>query len=353
VNSISTAFFYKTISWSSWIFSQRVSHHFDSLANYRLKLALRRPITLWVFGSKIIDFTTNTSTRIKEIDEQNEIDALKKLYGDHVIARWLETETQDVRLYQKNLARLEIAQDGCCAGMSWDFISHYWKEIEKGNAPIDAVKAIAHRYREGAPDEAQLAQIFYTALSVLHDWDKIYVDQYNILKTKLNKDIIEKVETYLRRNFTDSSEATHARLAIEKLKLFNDLFQRINREDFFRELEIAAKKMGLSSQLVGHYMLEDTEKMAPNFQQSIDQLPLGIYEVSLRPVYRHDDHIQENVLPGHSIVFIKTEDTCFIFDPNFATLVLSKEESAEILWRIGNFYYERTEMNFKLMHPKQ
>lgn len=347
VNNFFMAFFYKIVSWSFWIFSKRISHHFNSLANYHMYRycifrGLIQLIPFHVFSGGIVDFALNTTTRVKEIDGQKEIDALKKMYGNHAIARWSE-RMQDVSLDQSKLARLEMAQTGCCFGMSLDFISHYWKEIKAGKMPMDAVKAIAHRYVEGAPDRAQLAQIFSNAIDIPIDMDQFYINKYKIIKTKFDKDTIDNLEKSIRfqYHFCKLPEAAFARVAIGKLNLFeSEDWGRAKHGILSSKLEIIAKKMGFSAQLIIHYKIEEAKrKMEPDFQQSIDQLPLGAYLVLLMP----DDDIRSD---AHTLVFIKTEDKCFIFDPCFGTLVRANEESAKELWQGCRSYYKNFVMSF-------
>jgi len=86
-------------------------------------------------------------------------------------------------------------------GISLDFMLNYLKEIKAGKAPIDAIKSIAHRFKNGASKEAELAQIFYQFLD-----DSAFV----ALKSKKAREHIEESN----KKFSES---------LEKLKDINDI----------------------------------------------------------------------------------------------------------------------------------
>jgi len=339
--------FYKIISSCSWIFSQSTSHHFNSLSIYHFSRAVTEPSAFLRHGSRVVDFATNITTRVKEIDGENEIDALKRMYGNETIALWSEIGNQEIPLNQSKLTRLEMVDDGCCYGMSLDFISHYLKKIKEGKMPMEAVKAIAPRYVEGAPDEAQLLQIFSSALDlskIEKAYQKTLEPKLDAFRRETKKWFREEREKIFKLTPDINGEEHRNRMANHQAELAQRMknlkngrvagFTEMSSDKAkiaFQRNKIGAEKVGLSTQLVGLCTIEEAESqaMGPNFQHFVDQLPQGVYHVSLSP----------NEKVGHSIVFINTGDLCFIHEPNYATLALSKEEAAKELWNIGKELY--------------
>jgi hypothetical protein len=336
------AIFFKIAAVLIWICSSRLAHRFNSWGNYYCSRALFPLIAFTQYGRQVIDFAVNTSKRIKELDETYKIDALEKMYGHKAIASWSKIGTQEIALQREKLAPREMMKEGCCLGMSFDFIDHYLQEITAGKTPIDAVKAVAPRYAEGAPDEAVLGQIFYSALDISRAREK----QWTLLKSTVGKNLrhakkaLQESEARLRtfvgkKNFADEF-AKHKKKSqqIEKdVETYNlnalVLSHGTGQEQCTR---IVAEKMGLILKKSAVYTINEskTQTMSGDFQQLVDQLPEGAYQIGL---------FSNKSSAGHSIAFIKTASQCFIHEPNFATLQSSRVEAAKMLWKVSKDSY--------------
>jgi hypothetical protein len=273
------ALFYKVIAIVSAVFSATVSHRYHCLS----KLELRRVknLVLMGFGKEIVDFSSNSFTQIKEplSKGETETDALKRLYGtdavDQFFELWPETDLT------KGLFRHEVG-DGCCFGMSLDFISAYLHHIQLGKGPLQAAKEIAPRFANGPSDGAELCQTFYEAA--------------------YNTEMLPRYEEKMKNG-------------VDAAKIKRELEAQLGQDDAYQDLcEKAARAFGLVTKQSLNYTIDPQNPEA--FFAFVAALPVGAYQFSIVGFSGDDFRCA-----GHVIAFIKTgEKTDFIFDSNFATL---------------------------------
>lgn len=307
VHSINSIFFL-SISILSRLFGSKLSEYYGSLANYHFDRAVNPLITLLIFGGQVIDFSINRSARghIPLADGESELDGLKRVYG---------TEEIDQRLlwkppynYKINFQNLKQLKDGFCFGSSAHFVSSYLKALQEGKSPLEALEKIAPLYRTGAPDTAQLAQIFYAAA----DQEKLH-DQINQKLIECTKDI--KLGE------------------VKRLSALNSELKKIYSET----LNIRKIPIYMMNLLITESFIYDKEKMKEDlsgaaFEEFTQSLPHGVYQLTLNP----DPNC---VMPGHSLVFIKTDQKSFLFDINFGTVILNSSKKISAL---ANLYYPKS-----------
>ena len=161
--------------------------------------------------------------------------------------------------------------------MSLDFTAHYLREINKGTKPAEAVRKVSERYTAGAPDEAQLAQIFHSALD------------YSPELRKLTQDTLKRANL----------------LSSHKLNLSED-----QREAQKKRILIVAEQFGLTFErtiLITQEGFADEQQEA--FQQYLSKdIPDACYTVSIG-----------NLKVRRQMTLIKSGKDYFFTDPNAAT----------------------------------
>ncbi len=342
ISRLCLALFYEILSLCSWVVSSAVSHHYASWASYQTNRAVNQLGAYLSFGSEVVDFCINSSTRVKELlpNHTTENEALRNIYGDAAIDRWSQIGTAKIPLDKARLSRREMASDGCCFGMSLDFISHYLTEVRSGKTPLQAVKAIAGRYVDGAPDEAQLAQTFYAAL----DTSSLLATEKAALEPNFNAKN-DEVQSWLKAEQHRIKGLGHREMPEQLTNLQDQLAKKMQnlRTETIRDTftiraqveemqdEIMVNTFGCTSHMVSIYVCEEPNEDAfLEFEKIVNTLPHGTYHVGLSP----DTHA------GHAIVYIKTgTGEHFIHEPNFATLAIDPAASAARLWKIATDFY--------------
>ncbi len=164
--------------------------HYISLAECEDNKILALKKKFFIFqkhGSEIVDFSENGGLRVDQVllqalDENDfclsmtklkisqsarsnlesthvaELQALKRMYGSETIDDWADHFQVRAFLHR------DRTMHGCCSSMTLDFISSYLQQIKAGKAPLESIKAIAPNYAYGASKNAQIAQIFYSAV---------------------------------------------------------------------------------------------------------------------------------------------------------------------------------------------
>lgn len=315
------AFFNFVIAIISWPFSSSYFQHYLSMAQYHFIKVISFIMAVKNQGD-IIDFSINCTTCVKEhIENAVEIDELEKMYGS--LESWYQIGTPDIPLNLKQLKRLDMGE-GVCFGMSLDFLSHYLQEIEHGKTPEEAIKAISYRYSEGAPDEAQIAHIFYHALEIGQTLHEIKletdrkIDKYQRDMALWLKEEQEKVQAQIgHANFDVQNAMKNVLLqSNEKFKEFEkQVLTKFLKESvslILKREDLIAQRMGLACNKTNAFFLKANERehFENDFHGFVHNLPNGSYKVGL---HRGKGFV------GHAVIFIKTDEEWFIFDPNFGT----------------------------------
>jgi len=282
------------------------------------------------FGNKLIEFSSNCFSSLKRKDfvKVKQFEDLKTYYKEDTIKQWESVGTDKIPLKKDKLDGLRNLSDGCCMGISLDFMLNYLKEIKAGKAPIDAIKSIAHRFKNGASKEAELAQIFYQFLD-----DSAFV----ALKSKKAREHIEESN----KKFSES---------LEKLKDINDIDELHKaRESIIEETrkrgqeemnslaygkslknKPIAKKFGLNIQKPHTFFTTNTDKNKESwFKEFVKNLPNGAYTVQV-----HE----------HVFCFIKTDKDSYIFDSNFGIIRITLEENT--FFNLCKDYYAKKPVQF-------
>lgn len=312
---ISNLFFttiYRLTSYLTWAFSRKNYHHFRQLADYHEKLLWTRLLVSVKHWGQIIDFSLNSSMRMKELTPASEYEALKEMYGEKVVASWFADVPKD------KLTRLEMANDRACMGMSIDFIAQYFKELRSGKTPLEAIKTIAPRYAQGAPDEAVLMQIFYKATH---------------RKTWVNPDTSKEFEKWISdREYEIFKISEPEKRQKEQDKFYAEFREKIEKEKqrLTQKLGLYLKdkygpvvqKRGLLIQEVVPFVAESEGIPKEWLLNQLQSLKEGSYLTALSSSAHQS---------GQAMVLIKTKDSYFISDPSYATLALSLNQACELL----------------------
>lgn len=275
--------FYIIASLFYWFFNKDLSFSCDSLAKYHIH---RTNDTTICRESEVINFSVNRQSYFQEPSSQIPVwEQLEDRYGKEEIDRWsrLGAGKMPLEVTLKNLS----PNKGECFGNSLDFICHYLHLRKKGMTPLDAVKLVSSRYVEGTPKEAQLIQIFGHALK-----------PYKNLKTE-NMNPLDIAD--LKRG------ASHR----------GDLIL----EDF----------LGLKSR----WPLEDWRDDS-YIKYCIEKSPEEAFLVNIKVKFCKKTRTSQE----HAIVFIKTAEDCFIYDPNHATFAVNPTEAIDRLRKIAKKYYD-------------
>jgi len=285
------------------------------------------------FGEKLIDFSYNGCVIAPSSDtEQN---ALRMRYGNNAIDHWLQIGTEEIPLKPEGLKRVE---EGICLGMSLDFMKHYLQQIQVSASPMEAIREISLRYVEGAPDEAQLAQIFYSALDstdvIEKEWAHLDAFVENQKKDMLpwleaqqeqvrqlpHEEILERL-TELKSQCNERLENFHFDALSKKILAIAQIEAR--------RVEIVSNQFGLQMAPAQIYACEEMSTVCDaDFCKLLEELPNGCYAGGFRA---------EGC--AHAVTLIKSENQYFLFDPNLGTIVFDKNEIAGNLWNIGNSFY--------------
>ncbi|VHN99576.1 hypothetical protein [Candidatus Rhabdochlamydia sp. T3358] len=86
---------------------------------------------------------------------------LRNIYGDDAVDQLMQTQVENIHFFKDKLCKLEMESSGYCLGMSFDFISNYLMSI---NSVKPGLEIFVTRYKDGAPDKAELGHILYSAM---------------------------------------------------------------------------------------------------------------------------------------------------------------------------------------------
>ncbi|MGB7977747.1 MAG: YopT-type cysteine protease domain-containing protein [Chlamydiales bacterium] len=316
------------------IFSRDIACTYFSMASTQFNRGSNALVTYCQFGEKLIDFSYNGCVIAPSSDtEQN---ALRARYGSNAIDQWLRIGTKEIPLKPEKLKRVET---GICLGMTLDFLKQYLQQMQAGVSPMEAIREISSRYVTGAPDQAQLAQIFYSALDSTHviekEWAHLdasmegqrtdtlrwFDQQREQIRALSREQILERL--------TQVQTQCNERLNNFRVDALSKKIVAIARIETQRD-EIASNQFGLQMGSARIYAHEEiSAEYDVEFSQFLEELPNGCYAGGFRAKGC-----------AHAVTLIKSSDSqYFLFDPNFGTLVFKKNEIAEKLWNIGKSFY--------------
>lgn len=292
-----SSIFFLVISTFFYLFGSNLSGYYRSLSTYHLYRSKNPSITLRRFPGRVIDFSINVSARGVPplLGGESELDGLKRIYGGEEIDRRLAWKPPFN--FTINSKKIKRPQGGFCAGGSAHFAFSYLKKLEEGKTPIEALEEIAPIYSNGAPVTAQLSQVFYGAIDREKDAD------------------LE--DPHLPKFIKDYGENFHLHMKLKQLHL------------------IPFHMMGLKVGQPYYYVTSEKEDpCGVVFKENAELLPSGVYHLGLD--FYPKETILDEPIPGHGLIFIKTDQGNFLFDINYGTLILS---SPIEIWNLINDYY--------------
>ncbi len=289
--------FYTALSYLAYPFSEKFSHqasdwsHIYALQGGRFFVYLK-------YGNQLIDFSFNFSLRMHK-------KTMEEAFDKEDVERWTQNAAPFGSLIKEKLHPMRT-RPGCCVGMSLDLISTYLQEVRKGNSSIKAIRIASSKMSEGSTEEAELAQIFATALD----------PQPAIDRRVGNKWIL----------------GFHG----EELATVPIAPQLACKEDYLCD------SFGLrEGKARGHLysVPQETESPPKNYVDLMNRLENGAYQIML----------ESREMPGHSLALIKTSDTYYFFDPMLGTLAIDPKEAAAAIWENGHPYFKGKELIFRLV----
>ncbi len=320
------------------IFSGALADTYFSMARTEFARGFNAPVTYFRFTDALIDFSYNGCVLPPPSD--TELNALRAHYGTDTINNWLKIGTEKMPLKKEKLTRIE---EGICLGASLDFIKQYLEKIRLDMSPLEAIRRNSSRYVMGAPEEAQVTQIFYSALDLATLKKKEYNRINHLLEER--KRVAHQWSTSKKNQETEQARTmpSHAiRQRIAELKVEIDKRSRIFRDETLSD-EISAmarirqqQHTIIGSQLgiqIGPARIYVVEKMSPDyrtkFSQFLGELSFGCYlgEFDSERLGGLDSERKR-----HAISLVKTNREYFLYDPNFGTLVFERNTIAEQLW---------------------
>ncbi len=196
--------------------------------------------------------------------------------------------------------------------MVLDFAEKYLRKIEDGISPVKAITQISGEYVAGASDKAQLAQIFYHALT----GDTIPYESLTATMPQIHP--LMSYEEGLENVIT--TEAMLAQLS--ELEKFPEL-ETAKLAIELTHSNLIAQQFGLTVTFPKIYMHENFEKECDfDFKQHLEDLPNGCYLTSFG-----------NQKSAHATLLIKVDGEYFLFNPSHATLAYDVDELAEHMWK--------------------
>lgn len=316
------------------IFSRDLAQMYLSMAKTQFNRSANALMTYLKFGEKLIDFSYNGCVIAPPADtEQN---ALRSRYGSNTIDRWLRIGTEEIPLKPEKLRR---AERGICLGMTLDFMKEYLQKIQIGMSPMKAIREISSRYVNGAPDKAQIAQIFYLALDSTHvikgEWARLDAakerQRANTLQwiDEQQKQIHGLPRKQIFKTLAQLQTEVNKRLNSFRFNALANKIRAIARIDAQRD-EIVGNQFGLQIGPPRIYAIEKISKECdPDFGRFLEELQNGCYAGGFR-----------SKASAHAVTLIKASDNqYFLFEPSLGTLVFKRTEVAENLWNIGRSFY--------------
>jgi len=272
------------------------------------------------FGNSIIEFSHNFFSRIVSFDKGKE--ALDRHYGSDTIDKWLDIGTPETPIDRK---KLRFPLDGVCYGMTLDFAKLFLLNAQTGLSETDRIRQISPIYKKGPSKEAELIQIFNTAL----DTSLLRAKQYDI-KQELSKKIEMLASILMKINDFIGEKTTEKVKEVFKGKL-EEIMTTYIRHLHFKHLENFAEStekplmdwLGLQINLKKILSFEKTsDAISQDLQNLINASSKGCYFIQL---------INKNLV-GHAILLIALKNNQYlVFDPSFGTFVFKEEEIVEKL----------------------
>ncbi|NGX63443.1 MAG: hypothetical protein KR126chlam6_00855 [Candidatus Anoxychlamydiales bacterium] len=371
--------FYISASYVSRRFSENYSTYYNELSAHYFEQVRNRITTYRFMGESVINFNCNhSSSRINgEFFHVKTFEDLKKIYGESEIDRWNSTLPDELSL-ENDLKVPYLFQTGCCFGISLDFINNFLKAIKAGKTPLDAIKLVSCRYKNGAQKQAELAQIIHVGLKSLDLISSTkLLDDYDRAKAieiqKNHDEEVVKIQKEYDEKFQKLNES------LEYINKFIDLRGNFEANSFLIYIELMKKHKNPSlakdlHSLTQNY-LHDIISLKNKFSPEIFEYQKKIYskinnlvsekyglkiaqtiEISIDHNNFFNDIISYFVnlkkgiyqvdLPQHSLCFIKTDNENYLFDPNFGTFKIDLEKDAFLFCNIiAQYYFESNHQN--------
>ncbi len=318
------------------IFNRDLGCMYVSMARFQFNRGGSALVTYFKFGDKLIDFSYNGCVIASSSDtEQN---ALRARYGSNTVDRWLQIGTDAIPLNPEKLKRVE---QGVCLGMTLVFMKEYLQQIQIGVSPMEAIHEVSLRYVTGASDEAQLAQIFYSALGSTQLIEREWVT-LDAAMDRRQTDILRWLKEQQELARTLPREQILAQLTLVQTQ-FNERFNSFRSDAFSNKIRAISRIEAQCDEIVGNqfdlqmgpariYAQEEISvEYDVQFSQFLEELSNGCYAGGFRAKEC-----------AHAVTLIKVSDNqYFFFDPNLGTLALKRNEIAGTLWNIGRSFYLR------------
>lgn len=253
--------------------------------------------------AQLIDTSMNRTSVAKErVPHSTEVDELKKMYGSQTIDQWLQIGDSNCSII--NVARLE-AIHGYCTGIAIDFLKQYFQARRGGKSSIEAVESISSRYSNGPPKEAQIIQIFHTALKMTKSYSKEWNEKYALW--------LEEYKQEVKKGPAETCVQSPDPLSEEEIKLGQIMSKRwtdLLLEQSLHQLELILQKVGLDCSGSKTIVVYE-DGVSKSWIDFITDLTPGAYLVQL--------HLVGNGL-GHAIALIKLNQNKYvIIEPNLGT----------------------------------
>lgn len=321
------------------IFSRDLAHMYLSMARAQFNQGGNALITYFKLGARLIDFSYNGCVIAPSAETEQK--ALRARYGSDTIDRWLQIGTEEIPLEPEKLKRVE---HGICLGMTLNFVKQYLQQIQASVSPIEAIRKISSQYVTGAPEEAQLAQVFYSALDSTHlierEWARFDAtlereEKANLQWLKNQQDSIRTLpRDRILKELSNLETQCDERLNSFRCKALSNKITTIANIEAKRA-EIVSSKFGLQMGAPRIYAHEEiSTKNDSEFSKFLEELPYGCYIGGFRAKEC-----------AHAVTLIKSVDSqYFFFDPNLGTFVFEAHEIAEKLWNISKSFYLKNGM---------
>jgi|GEM_PF-5910867 len=273
------------LSYSNKEIAKETLELYQNLSIYQRYRAVY-PFQTWcLFGEEVVDFSSNV---LPAFTENLSVEELEELYGRENWLKWMNLSTDKMYIDKQNVqdvARRDMFE-GRCFGISFDFIALYLekKKTHPELSTFDIVKQLAPIFRKGASDRAELAQI----CSLLSE---------------------RKPPESSEESSWTTPEPSYEEWIVSLIKDMGDLL---------------AKGFGFT---LGRSLLCSGKPKS----ESLESLDPGVYSLMIR--------FEDTSRHGHAIFVIKTEEEKeYIFDPNYGTLAVDKENFGTRLEEILSLY---------------
>jgi hypothetical protein len=192
------------------------------------------------------------------------------------------------------------------------------------------------RYQEGAPKEAQLAQIFYRTLHSTKSLTEEKRERIAIENHALGATELGTIENLIKRASDEKSKNYFISLKSDQMKRVStegskDIVKMVLDRNLIMTKPFKFT-MDIDNAII--FVPQEIEELQDlEFELIIDDLSAGIYYVS-----------STSGNSGHSMAYIKTEEgKHIIYDPNLAILAVNYNEAGARLWKIVKRYIKEDE----------